>query len=367
MRLHVVVGYVLLTVLICVGVTPIVAQGDSDFDPEAEFTTTYTFENITFQYPDFMIASDHDYQITLAFDSGYRDYITIATPQAFIYYGIPNRTLEIAAQAVFDSFARAFSDDRPFDQANTRIAFAELTDVYAFTIEADNLSIFVYTFQMDGAIFAASLITQQMAFPAAVEVRVLERIIASMVIQTPDAEATPEATPFVEGIPTRTAPTVTADDAIVLAQPVILYDGAISLSIPETWFTDGEITVATSQSIRSAIQDLSQLADGDVVLQIIHPRRLGELRLFDITIHTVAEALVNQFPNTAIYAYDDLAYDAYVLFVQIPDVTDTPFFFLRQAGENPDDVVVVVGLTPDYDAVEALILAIVDSIQYTEE
>lgn len=363
---------------------PAFAQDETDFDPEADFTNTYTYQNITLNHPDVVILSDNNFQITLAFDEAFSDYITIAIPQAFDYFGIPNDDILVASQAVFENFAVGFNDNTTYEEAVTVIEFAGLDEVYTFSLNLEvNLTVYAYTFAIGEDIFAATLITQEAIFPADVELRVLERVIESMVIDgdftdpfsgnaeptpdvfaeiTPDpiAEITPEATS--EVAETRPAPEETE---IERASEITLYEGEITVTIPNTWVVVEEnYTVATSNAASEAVFGDIDLADGEIALQIISPSRMEELILDETSIITVSEALASQF-SAPVYTYEGLPYEAYLVFVSGIGVPEGAFFIVFQAGEAVADVGVVIGVTPDYDSVEGLIIAIINTIIYT--
>ncbi|MCL4253569.1 MAG: hypothetical protein KJ043_07310 [Anaerolineae bacterium] len=372
----------LLLVMMLIALTvPALAQEETDFDPEADFTNTYTYQNISLAYPDVLTPSDNNFQITLAFDDTFSDYITIATPQAFEYFEISNDDLETASQAVFETFIASFEDTRTYEEAVTVVEFAGYENVHTFIIEADGLQIHAYTFMIGEDIFAVTLITQEAAFPADVEIRVLERVIESMLVDelavtaeaTADifAEATPDVVdPLTEITPSpvitmqpRTAPEPTE---IELASEITLYEGAITLTIPNTWVVvEEDYTLATSNAAAEAVFGDVALDEGEIALQVISPERMSELGLEEITILSVTINLQSQFPDMVIYAYDGLPYKAYFIPVTGIGVPDGAFFFTFQLGENPEDVGVIIGVTPDYDSAEALIIAIVNTIVYT--
>ena len=367
----------LLLVMMLFALTiPAFAQDEADFDPEADFTNTYTYQNITLNHPDVVILSDNNFQITLAFNPQFSDYITIAPPQAFEYFGIPNDDLLIASQAVFENFAVGFNDTTPYEEAVTVIEFAGIEEVYAFSLTLDvTLTVYAYTFAIGDNIFAATLITQEAIFPADVELRVLERVIESMVIDedfidpfsgnaepTADvfAEITPEATSEISE--TRPAPEETE---IERASEIILYEGEITVTIPNIWVVVEEnYTVATSNVASEAVFGDVDLEEGDIALQIISPSRMSELGLGEVTMLTVTESLAGQF-LAPIYAYEGLAYEAYFVPVSGIGVPEGAFFIVFQLGEAVADVGVIIGVTPDYDSAEGLIIAIVNTIIYT--
>lgn len=379
----------LITRLLCVVmlfalVIPAFAQEETDFDPEADFTNTYTFENITLSYPDGMTVSDSNSQITLAFDDIFSDYITIAPPQAFAYFGIPNDTLEIASQAVFDTFITSFEDTRTFEEAVSMIEFAGYEDVYTFSIETPEIKIFAYTVMIGEEIFVLTLITQEAVLPADVEIRVLERVLESLLVSevseiaeaTPDllAEATPDVVdPLAESTAEATAEagafetrTAVIDEDIELTQDISFYADEITLSVPSDWVSvSEEFIVASSESATDALFGNVPLAEGEIALQIITPTRMGELGLDEVTILIVTTTLQSQFPDSTIFAYEGLPYEAYLIPVSGIGVPEGAFFLTFKVGDNPEDVAVIIGATLDYDAAESQIIAIMNGIVYT--
>ncbi len=361
----------IVLVMMLVFAVPVVAQEDSEFDPEADFTNTYTLDNITIRYPDVVTVAENNFQISLAFDESFRDYIVIATPKAFDYFSIPNDTLDIASRSVFDLSPGEYADERTYEEAVSIIEFAGYDNVLTFEREVSGTKVFTFTLMIGDDIFAAILITQETVFSADIQLRVLERVLESLSIgdEAIIAEATPDAVDPL-ATPTSTFETRTApSEAVELSQDLSLYDGEMRLSIPSTWVLvedDGNYRFATSASVAEVLIDSRiRLDEGDIALQIIHPDRMSELGLAEVTIANVIDALPRQFADSSVFVYDGLPYEAYLIFVGGMGVPEGAFFIVFQAGEAVEDVAAMVGVTPDYDAAEGLILAIINTIEYT--
>lgn len=361
---------------------PAIAQTTSPrptIDPEGEFTETYQFENITLRYPKGLLVTTNNMQITIAFDELLRDFITIAPPQAFDYFGIPNDTLEIATQAVYDTFIASFPNEtRTYDEIVEPITFAGY-EMNTFLMQGTMGDVYAYVFAIDDHVFAVTHIIQGNVYPLELERRVLERIIESMVVDGVSPEATPdifaEATPAIETTPSspdstaniRSMPPADVIDAVELGQAVRLYDGQITINIPAEWVVDEAASaIATSEGVLSQIYDQQAvMPETDGAIQIIPPTRMSELGITEINADSVTSYLHDYYADAVRYTYADAEYPFYYLDVMGEDIPPGAFMWIWQYGDNPQDVVVFLGTLGDYEAFEPILLAIRQSLVYT--
>jgi hypothetical protein len=371
-----------VVVLMLMNSIPAIAQTPSPtptIDPQGEFTETYTFENITLRYPLGLFVTSGNKQITISFDGLLRDFITIAPPQAFEYFGIPNDTLEIATQAVYDTFIASFPDEtRTYDEIVEPMTFAGY-EMNTFLMQGTMGDVYAYVFAIDDHIFAVTHIVQGNVYPIELERQVLERIIEGMVIDGVSPEATPdifaEATPDIETTPSspdstaniRSMPPAEQIEAVELGQVVRLYDGQITINIPAAWVVDeGVSAIATSEAVLSQMYDQQAVMSAtDGALQIIPPTRMSELGISEINAESVTRYLHEYYPDAVRYTYADAEYPFYYLAVVGEDIPTGAFIWVWQYGDNPQDVVVFLGTLGDYAAFEPILLAIRQSLVYT--
>jgi hypothetical protein len=368
----------ILIVAVCCASLPIFAQEETPappIDPEGEFTEIYTFENITINYPTGLFVTDGNSQITISFDEASNDYITIAPPSAFELFEIANDTLEIASQSVFATFAAGLDADVTYEDLVTETTIAGLDATY-FMLESLGAKIYVYTFAVGEDIFAVTLITQQSAMTADAigdfetvadfQVAVMVKIVETMTVngepiaQEVIAEAT-EIAPVTEN-ETRPLPA----DVVELGQDVNFVDAGLTFSIPEGWVVDDvDGIVASSDDARATMSGDITIAEGEIVVQIVSPNRMPELPLDKITVENVLEVLLEAYPDVAIYQYEDTAFSTYYVPLIGDLAPEGAFLIVSQLSDNPADVVVLIGLTTDYDSAEATLFSILGTLVYT--
>lgn len=365
-----------VVVLMLMNSMSVIAQTTSPrptIDPEGEFTETYQYENITLRYPKGLLVTTNNMQITISFDELLRDFITIAPPQAFDYFGIPNDTLEIATQAVYEALIASFPDEtRTYDEIVEPITFAGY-EMKAFLMQGTMGDVYAYVFAIDDHIFAVTHIIQGDVYPLELERRVLERIIASMEIAGVSPEATPdegiESTPAMPDATAniRSMPPADVIDAVELGQAVRLYDGQITINIPAEWVVDEAASaIATSEVVLSQIYDQQAvMPDTAGAIQIISPPRMSELGITEINADSVTSYLHEYYADAVRYTYADAEYPFYYLDIMGEDIPSGAFIWIWQYDDNPQDVVVFLGRLGDYEAFESILLAIRQSLVYT--
>lgn len=361
----------LVMVMLMALTIPAVAQTDSDPDTE-----TLTLENYSVVYPASLTNRTYSGQIELSFTS--TQYITIATPIAFAEYGIPNDTLFIAAEAVYEVFAEGFSDTRTLEQALERIAFANYDEAYLYTTTASGTYLYAYVFAIGDEIFAATLITNaEDAAIRADQVQILEDVLASLTVDGELAISSAEATPiiFVEATPDvllsddepRLAP-LDAMAEVELAQSVSDANNTVTLAIPADWVIQDlfGITLADSQATLDALDEGSLFPEDAVILQVV-----GFEAIIDIApdMDGVIAFVSNQLEDISpVITYGNLDHVVYLLFGKDSFSGDALFVLIFELAEadvdaETDTFGVIVGIG-DYDAYEAEILAIMQSLRY---
>lgn len=360
-----VLRFALLIALLIIAV-PAFAQEDVTIDPAGEFTEVYTYENITFNYPTGIVASDENAQITFDFDGNYTDYITVATPLAFDAYSIAHDTFEIASQAVFEVFSGTSVEAITYEEAVIETTLVGLPATY-FEVAADGYTIYAYVILIGEDIYAVTLITNEAVMPAADELLVLEGIMATMTIdgELVAVEVEPVATdePVATGeIAERDIPAA-AD--VLLNQDVSLFEGVLTFKIPETWAMN-EDTVGTTEDAFSAMNnEMDNFGEDDLVLQFTTPALISQLPLEEVTPLTVAEFIASQemFTESSISTYPDLPVAVYVVDVVGDEAPEGAFFYVIQLGDS-GDVLLLGGVSADFEAQESLIFAILDTLEY---
>ncbi|MDX2077987.1 MAG: hypothetical protein SFZ02_16275 [bacterium] len=370
--------FILILALFCASL-PIFAQEETPappIDPEGEFTEVYTLENITINYPTGLFVSDSQSQITIDFDGTSTDYITIAPPAAFDLFEIPNDTLQVASQNIFNTFSGGLGADVTYDDIVTETTLAGLDATY-FMLEANGAKIYVYIFAVGEEIFAATLITQEVAISADAigdyetvadfEVALMVKIIETMTVdgepiaQEVSAEAT-DIAPVTE-FETRLVPA----DVVELGQEVAFVDAGLTFSIPAEWVVDDvQMIVATSDvALASMSSGETPTTQDEIVIQIISPNRMPELPLDKITAENVLQVLLESYPDATKYQYQDTTFPTYYVPLVGDNVPLGAFLIVTQLSENPADVLVVIGLTLDYDTAEPTLFSILNTVVYT--
>lgn len=373
-----------MLVMILLLAMPIFAQDEDiiPIDPDGELTETFTNADgdISVSYLAGMGVRESDYQIFMDFDLASNDSIIIATPRAIEFFDIPADTIEILSQSVYDTFANFIQESRPLEEL---VGEATVGDYVATTIAMEGrngVKVVAYIFAVDAAspeFFVATLISAEFVFAVDVETAILERIIESLVInEDVSAEATPS--PFIEITPevtpeavmsavefvARPAP-LEAFEAVELPQSVTLRDGISTINLPESWVTDGDDMVATNEATLLLFDGAVVVPVGDVVLQFGTPKNIKSAPLPEYNLVTVIEFLQSLTEtNLPVYEYTDLPFVAYYMPLESDLVPENAFFIFVKIGEEADDILIVSGISGDFDADEATILAIIGSLVY---
>lgn len=351
-----------LFTLLFIFTLPIFAQ---TIDPTADLDETYTLGALTLRYPTGMSVTDDGYQIFMVFDEEAEDYINLATPESFDYFGVDRSTLEIATQNVYQTFADSTGSTVSFADAVSQTTIGGY-EAYTFTITAEGFTIVTYAFSLNDAPYVISLFTQEVVMPLEDELVMMTRIVESMVIEDVSAEATsvfteitPEATAEPLTLIPRDIPAGASD--VLLGKDVVFGDGEIAFSIPETWSVD-DITamIGTSDALLDVLNGDVAVGAGELALQVIVPSRVRSLDITPITLDTVMTNLIAQFENPQVYQYTD--WKAYYIPVVGEGIPTGAFFMIMQIGEADDDVLAVVGVTDNFDEAENAIIAIIKTV-----
>jgi hypothetical protein len=366
-----------LFTLIFILTIPLFAQST---DPTADLDETYTLGTLTLRYPTGMAVADDGYQIFLVFDPEASDYINLATPESFDYFGVDRSTLDIATQNVYQAYADATGITTRFADAVTQTTIGGY-EAYTFTITAGGFTIVAFAFSLNDAPYVITLFSQESVMPIEDELLIMTRIVESMVITdipaeatsvftevTPDldalaAEITPEADQrIMRFMPPRDIPAGASD--VVLNQEVAFMDGEIVFAIPDTWTVDEALTlVGDADRLLPVLNGVEEIGADELVLQFLSPSRIAQLNLEVINRDSVLTNISENFADVMVYTYDDWA--TYYMPVVGQGIPRGAFFMIIQIGEAEADVLVIVGVADDFDEAEATIIAIVNSMIYT--
>jgi hypothetical protein len=357
----------ILFILICLVAFPTIAQEQT---PPAPFPQTYTLGNLAIQYPEGMVASDDGTQIMFDIGDNSTDIIFLYTPAALEALEIPTDDIDDAS----DAFTNVIRDTY-INPPNSYVSNASETtflgrDAYLHEVKSGNLVMYGYLFDVDGAFYAIMLITTNAVSPIEEQRAVLEdmaqtitlddqSIIAEIILPTPLTN---------DDILSRELPTTD----IALTQTVLLfknYPDSIAVSIPQTWSlreVEGSLFSNTDflEIYMSELLDYTFTAD-DVILQFFLPSILTSIQ-FDTRdpLALINEmALNNDMPIVAVYYYDDAPMPTYYFPLTGKNFPIGAFIILRQLPDI-QDWLLIFGVAGDYDAQEALILAILDSLVY---
>ncbi|HRF95908.1 MAG TPA: hypothetical protein PLZ51_11965, partial [Aggregatilineales bacterium] len=147
-------------------VTPTIAQDETPIDPYGDYTEIYTMDNITVNYPTEMVVRHESHQIILDFSDNYTDTIIIATPAMFDYFGIANRTPEIALRTMYRTLYQirpamsAYEIVPRFDAIKQETTLAGL-NAMTFTLKYPTWGMIyiAYTFEVRGSVYGVMLTT----------------------------------------------------------------------------------------------------------------------------------------------------------------------------------------------------------------
>jgi hypothetical protein len=375
---------VAMLVMICLFTMPVFAQ-DDPIDPDAELTEVFTNADgdITVNYLAGMSITESNYQIFLEFDELSNDYISIATPRAIEFFDIPADTLQTLSESVYNTFIDTIEGMPSYEEALGEVTVGDY-EALTITLEGSGVKVVAYIFALDADstdFFVAILITTETVFTVDIETAIMERIIQTIVVNdvlvaevtpSPFVEVTPEPLTVVTPEPEfefveRPAP-IEAIEAVELPQTVTLKDGILTVSLPESWVTDGDDMVATTEATFALFDGDDVVPVGDAVLQFSTPTNIKTSPITDINVVSVIEYLQIQLENDLpVYEYSGLPFVAYYMPLDTDRAPENAFFILVKIGEEPDDILGVSGISGDFDADEATLLAIIGSVLYDAE
>ena len=370
--------FVRLMLLACIFIItlPNIAQDTQHINPHGDYTETYTMDNITLSYPSGMFVRHEDHQITLNFDSS--DRIVIASPAMFDYFGIANRTPEIALRTMYRTVYRTrpsmFVDEiiPRFDAIKRETTLAGLTSI-TFDIQYPRQSIryIAHTFEAYGEVYGVMLITFETSFVRELEMYVLERIIGSMIVGGEPIAPNFEVLPYNSShILNRAVPP--AYPATDQPMQTIRMD-MITMDYPADWVIHGipastAIFASHQQLLDKYLYCLSQMpCDGEMftpqdegIILIMSP-----IRLYRQPITTLANEYAEHPATIATFNYSDSAIPRYYIPLDHPNLPQESFYLITQLSADSPYSVIFLGIVGDYDEVESLIFAILDSLTYS--
>jgi len=184
----------------------------------------------------------------------------------------------------------------------------------------------------------------------------------------PTPEITPEATFEVSDIIERDLPTKNPD--VLMNQDIVLFDGTLAMTIPSNWVFEEDIfnaSIATSEEAFDLMDDaIEGLDESEMVIQFVPPATTRELPIENISPLGVVEyvAIGAIFEDLVVYTYPDFANELYYLTFTGEDIPEGAFFMMMQLGDTRE-LLLFAGVVKDFDAQEALIFKIIETIVYT--
>jgi len=345
---------------------PTAAQDETPIDIYGDYTATYTMDNITFHYPEGMIISHESHQITLRFDNNYGDTMMIISPAMFDYFGIANHTPEIALRTIYRTVYRASRyDTRPplFSTIAQSTQFAGL-DAMTFALAR----YIAYTFEAQGGVYVAILLTNDYNYARELELYILERVVGSMLVDgepiSPNFVVQPY--PYLD-IVSRPLPEALPIDIL---RPERTYLGNFILQYPTGWVTQydsSSFIIASSQQLLDTYLRLQrwrelyrlELDDDDIIL--IFESKPHNYQVSSVVANRYLTQRFN-FKVASVSRYVDSPMERYYVHVRYYNLVRESFYVIAQLDTENLQSTTIFGMARDYDEAEPIIFAILDSI-----
>ncbi|MCU0481485.1 MAG: hypothetical protein MUE54_09765 [Anaerolineae bacterium] len=333
-------------------VMPLSAQTEDATETPDEYTQTYIDGNILIYYPPDMTASTEADGIYLDFGLG--SFINILTLSDFG---------QAQAGDLYDE-AKELYDQLP-DAPPIEVGLESRTlgeyPAYYFTYEMPSVAFYAYIFEINQTVLATIFVTMKSDPQIEARIAIMEGIIERMVVGEAVAEMTPEPREMLSRV-------VPLDEIaeIELVIPFISQDETIMASLPADWLINVPSNlIASNQTMLDSFADITQVAgDEDIAIQMITPSDVLNMPLVDTTPLAVIDNLQAFFEtDEPISRYDDWDKEAY--YVPLESRMTPPNAFLIVVELDEGVMVALLGITGDFDANEAVILAIVNSLEYT--
>lgn len=353
-------------IILCLFVMPTAAQDEAQIDIYGDYTETYTIDNITFHYPEGMVISHENHQITLRFGDNYGDTMMIVLPAMFDYFGIANHTPEIALRTIYRTVYRVSRyDTRPprFSMIAQPTQFAGL-DAMTFALAR----YIAYTFEGQGGVYAAILLTNDYNYVRELELYILERVVGSMLVDGEPISPNFVALPYPNAdILSRPLPEPLPADSLTLYGVQI---GDFILQYPTGWvsqYDSSSFIIASSQQLldgylrlRSWRQVYNLELDDDDVILIFESTTLNNRPASVIANNYLTQRF--NFKVASVSRYANLPMERYYVHVRHYNLARESFYLIAQLDAENRQSTTVFGMAGDYDEAEPIIFAILDSI-----
>jgi len=346
--------------VLALSLVPAFAQDDDDvvIDPDGELTESTTIGTLTVNYPAGIrfIGGIGLAVLVLGSDStSEQDNITIATVSTFEAMGIDTTSVATVSEGLYGFLAGSYGDTREFADVTTETQLAGYPATMFEVIGTDTTrKVIIYVLDVNGTILAATLNSFEASFSANVEWMLMARIVENLTI---DGE--PIYTPVIR--------TTLPDDEVELVESVALYDGSLVVTVPEGWLVNSsQAMFASNESALAQMEeDLPVLADDEIIMQFFSPEQMMEVPIAIINTSTVIAYFLRNYPDSIAETYDGFGKNAYYVAGVSEIAPAGTFLIVTQVTDNPEDVLAVLGIAPDFATYEPIILAIINGVGYT--
>lgn len=356
----------LACIVLCLFVMPTIAQDEPQIDIYGDYTATYTMDNITIRYPEGMVISHENHQITLRFSDNYGDTLMIVSPAMFDYFGIANRTPEIALRTIYRTVYRASRYDTHPLLFSTIIQPTQFAGLDAMTFALPQY--IAYTFEAQGGVYAVILLTNDNNYVRELELYILERIVGSMLVNGEPISPNFVVQPYpYSDIVDRPLPESLPTDIL---RPERTYLGNFILQYPTGWvsqYDSSSFIIASSQQLLDTYLRLRgwrelyrlELNRDDVIL--IFESKPSNYQIASVVANGYLTQRFN-FKVASVSRYADSPMERYYVHVRHYNFARESFYVIAQLDTENLQSTTIFGMARDYDEAEPIIFAILDSI-----
>lgn len=354
-----------LFMFICLFIIPIIAQEET---PPAPFTERYTLDNLTIQYPSELVVSDDGAQIVFDFDGTGTDIIILYTPTALEALKLPADSLDSASDMFMEFLRTTYISPSDGYASNSSETTFLGHDAYLFEVDSVK-DMYGYLFEVDGVYYALMLVTTGTVSSLEEQSAILEQMGATLMLDEVSivVEITPPTILSEADILPRDLPQTNPD--ILLSQVVALHGDTVMVNIPENWEVSIERgSVFTNSALMDAVNEgdtTYPFEADDVLIQMMSPLDV-HFMIDPFTPLTLANMLIDLNEGTiaiTIYEYANVPAPTYYLAVSGENIPQETFLLVQNIPDS-EDWMMFIGVAGNYEAQEALILAIMDTVVY---
>lgn len=354
-----------LFMFICLFIIPIIAQEET---PPAPFTERYTLDNLTIQYPSEVVVSDDGAQIVFDFDGTGTDIIILYTPTALEALKLPADSLDSSSDMFMEFLRTTYISPSDGYASNSSETTFLGHDAYLFEVDSVK-DMYGYLFEVDGVYYALMLVTTGTVSSLEEQSAILEQMGATLMLDEVSivVEITPPAILSEADILPRDLPQTNPD--ILLSQVVALHGDTVMVNIPENWEVSIERgSVFTNSALMDAVNEgdtTYPFEADDVLIQMMSPLDV-HFMIDPFTPLALANMLVDLNEGTiaiTIYEYADAPAPTYYLAVSGENIPQETFLLVQNIPDS-EDWMMFIGVAGNYEAQEALTLAIMDTVVY---